>query len=367
MKNDLSHRLLQLALIPEIGPNTIQNLLEKVGVDGVMHLHQLKMKDLIAIGLSVSRAQHLITGLQNERQLELELALIAKHNVHWTTILDDHYPSKLKAIQGAPPILYWKGNLLNWPERALAVVGSRQANHYGKRVIDEVVPQLVQAGYAIVSGGALGADTMAHRATLQAGGITLVVVGTGLVHTYPAQNARLFEEVVANGGAIVSNFAMNTRGLPGNFPARNRIVSGLSLGCLVVQAAAQSGAKITAHFALEQGREVFVIPGAFGDSLSAGCHELAQQGAKVVHSVGDILDEFSLISRPLIVNKLKINVESASNSVDLLVDLCSTPVSFDDLQTQLNIETGELQARLLELQFEGRVQQNFAGLWKKSY
>lgn len=362
VKSNISQHLLQLSLIPEIGPNTIQNLLEKIGADDFLNLHQFKANDFLALGLSLSRANQLVSGLKNERQLVQELALISKHHAQWTTIVDHDYPELLKHIQGAPAVLYWKGNLANFPQKALAVVGSRQANQYGKRVIDEVVPQLVQAGYAIVSGGALGADAMAHRATLAAGGVTIVVGGTGLMHSYPAKHERLFAEIAANGGAIVSSFAMNVAGLPGNFPARNRIISGLSQGCLVVQAAVQSGAKITAHFALEQGREVFVVPGCFGDPLSAGCHALAQQGAKVVHNITDILGEFS----PVSVNKLKNNIKTTSNSGDLLVDLCSAPVSFDDLQTQLNIEANELHERLLELQLGGQIKQNFAGLWEKS-
>lgn len=362
MKNSVSLRLLQLSLIPEIGPSTIQNLLEKIGADDFLNLHQFKVADFLALGLSLPRANHLVRGLQDDKQLTQELNLISKYHVKWTTINDQDYPYLLRQIPGAPAILYWTGNLVSWPERALAVVGSRQANQYGNRVIDEIVPQLVQAGYAIVSGGALGADAMAHRAALAAGGVTIVVGGTGLQHAYPAQHARLFAQIAANGGAVVSNFAMNVAGFAGNFPARNRIISGLSQGCLVVQAAEQSGAKITAHFALEQGREVFVIPGCFGDPLSAGCHRLAQQGAKVVHNITDILGEFT----PLVASKLKNNVKTASNSSDLLVNLCSSPVSFDMLQEQLKIENNELQERLFELQLQGYIKQNFAGLWEKN-
>jgi len=353
--------LLQLSLIKDVGNITIQNLLEKVGADGLENLHQFILSDFLKLGLSQARAKQLVAGLADDTNLKKELALITKYQVSWITLADEGYPALLRHIQGSPPVLYWKGSLAALQDRALAIVGSRQANQYGQSVINEIVPQMVQAGYTIVSGGALGIDAMAHQAALKAGGTTIVVCGTGLKYVYPAQHATMFAEIIANGGAVVSSFAMDTVGMPNNFPARNRIISGLSQGCLVVQAAAQSGAKITAQFALEQGREVFVIPGLFGDPLSAGCHNLAQQGAKLVHNIEDILSELVPSYRPLVQNINK----TTSNSADLLVNLCSSPISFDALLATVELESNALQERLFELQLDGILKQNFAGLWEK--
>lgn len=383
MKNRLSRLLLQLSLIDDIGSTTILNMIEKIGAEQMLDLHQFSLLQLQALGFTPLKAQKIWVGLRDQSKLDQELKLIDKYQVKWVTLLDSNYPILLRHIPGAPIVLYWYGSLPSWPTRALAIVGSRQANLYGKQVISQIVPQLVQAEYAIVSGGALGADTMAHQAALDAGGVTLVVCGTGLAHTYPAQNKRLFAQVAANGGALVSSFAMNTAGLAGNFPARNRIISGLSQGCLVVQAAAQSGAKITAHFALEQGREVFVVPGQFGDPLSAGCHALAQEGAKIIHQIDDIFSEFGA-SKPALANiapapvsfdaskakqldnRVGTQASTRTCNIDnLIINLCRVPTSLDGLLGQVNLDINDLQMRLFDLQLQGQLKQNFAGLWEK--
>lgn len=367
-KNKLAHLILQLSLIEEIGPVTIGSLLEKIGADHFLNLHQLKPLDLQNLGLSPKKASLILAGLRSTQILEQELNLIAKYQVNWTTILDQDYPAALRHIAGSPVVLYWRGDLLNLLDRALAVVGSRKANHYAKNVIDQIVPGLVQAGYTIVSGGALGVDAMAHRAALQMGGKTIVVCGTGLMHSYPSSHQKLYDQIVASGGALVSCFSMATTGLPGNFPARNRIISGLSAGCVVVQAASSSGAKITAQFALEQGRELFVVPGLFGDELSAGCHELAQQGAKVIHRLEDIfsdlLQERKQVTYQPAVSKPGL-LKSACDLDNLIINLCSMPIGLADLQDKLDLPVVELQDRLFDLQLQGLVKQNFAGLWEK--
>jgi len=360
--------MLQLSLIEDVGSSTINNLLEKIGADNVLNLHQFKLIDLQNLGFTAKKAGLILAGLQSTQALEQELNLIAKYQVNWATILDQDYPERLRHIAGSPAVLYWRGDLLKLLDRVLAVVGSRKANQYAKTVIDQIVPQLVQAGYTIVSGGALGVDAMAHRATLSTGGKTIVVAGTGLIHSYPASHQKLYDQVVANGGAIVSCFNMNMTGLPGNFPARNRIISGLSNGCLVVQAASRSGAKITAQFALEQGRELFVIPGLFGDELSAGCHELTQQGAKVVHQVQDIFHELPADRHPVAYQSAVISHNLSKIACDLdrlIINLCSNPVDLNDLLERSKLPITDLQDRLFDLQLQGLVKQNFAGLWEK--
>jgi len=367
-KSKLAYLILQLSLIEEVGPVTVGNLFEKIGADNFLNLHQFKLQDFQNFGFSPQKANLIFVGLRNTRALEQELNLISKHQIHWTTIFDQDYPERLRHIAGAPVVLYWRGDLLNLQDRVLAIVGSRKANHYAKSVIDQLVPDLVAAGYTIASGGALGVDAMAHRAALTAGGKTIVVCGTGLMHSYPVAHKKLYDQIVLSGGAIVSCFNMAMTGLPGNFPARNRIISGLSEGCLVVQAASQSGAKITAQFTLEQGRELFVVPGLFGDELSAGCHELAQQGAKVIHRVEDIFSELQPACKRMTKKIDTTGHALLKNDYDidrLIINICSAPVGFDDLQVQLALPAVELKDRLFDLQLQGYIKQNFAGLWEK--
>lgn len=358
--NSKTELLLHLSLVKGVGPSTTQILLDNIGIDSMLNLYQFNISDFKQLGLSYDKAAGIVAGLADKDLLLREQDLIQKYDANLVTILDDSYPELLRHIQGSPAVLYWRGTMQGWPKLALAIVGSRKANYYGKSVINELVPKLVQVGCAIVSGGALGADAMAHRATLDAGGTTLAVLGSGLSKMGPKTNTRIFNEMIANGGAVVSSFSMLEDSFPGNFPARNRIISGLSHGCLVVQAASRSGARITANFALEQGRDLFAVPGPFGDPLSAGCHELVLQGAKLVHSAADILNELPGGLQNVVEPK-KIELESGVDA--LIVGLCRTPKSIDDLQQELELSILELQDKLFDLQLKGRVRQNFAGLW----
>jgi len=223
---------------------------------------------------------------------------------------------------------------------------------------------------------------MAHRATVQANGKTVVVLGSGLLHLYPASNIRLFESVVSAGGALVSIFPMATQARPGNFPARNRIIAGLSRGCVVVQAAKKSGARITARFALEEGREVFAVPGPIDDELSVGCNALIQEGAKLAGSVEDILIEFSgefgftpkkmkpkekmWAHSPLSAPAEKKEKEPEDQSIQSqIVRACVPTCSTDDLSLKLGIDVEQLHELLFDLQLAGRIRQNFAGLWER--
>ncbi len=293
--------ILHLSLIDGVGPATIKTIVQNKPASWAWHeLYQMTQSDLIAVfGLSQLAAQKIYSGLKDEALLANELALIDRHSVSWLTLLDQSYPALLAQIYAPPAVLYWRGAEINSPH-CLAIVGSRKANYYGQRVINQLVPEFVKYGFTIVSGGALGADSMAHQAAITAGGKTIVVLGSGLLHPYPHSNKSLFEAVIASGGTIMSAFSLQTTVMPGNFPARNRIVAGLSSGCVVVQAAQRSGASITANYALEQGREVFAVPGPIDDDLSAGCHALIQQGASLVSKAQDIFDVFALtISSPL--------------------------------------------------------------------
>lgn len=451
----LNSFVLHLSLIENVGPVTVNLILKNcLGFDKnlptpdylsspdssenlktkLAKLYNYSSIDwLNQLGCSSKIAEKLSTGLRDQTILLQELDLIAKSQVsnkslwdmpasldslgnnssnknklavNWLTIVDPKYPKLLKQLPNAPVVLYWWGDYNNLVNKSLAVVGSRQANNYAWQVITDLVPKLIVQNWVVVSGGAIGADTMAHRITVQNHGRTVAVLGSGLLQAYPASNKQLFQDIVANQGTILSPFSLNRPAMVGNFPARNNIISGLSLGTIVVQAAIKSGARITADCALSQGRELFVIPGLYGDDLSAGCHALVSEGAKLVHSVQDILVEFepdnAVISNlknnssqnlnilenlaQASINRSRSLLEN-SNPKDLrpvigghseplstfvvpdlntqIIIACRKPASTDDLLDQFSaLDLDDLQGRLFDLQLNGQIAQNFAGMWQ---
>lgn len=362
---------LHLSLIDTIGPVVVRHLVQKLSLEGLSALYRLTLQDFVhTFGLSELCATKLYNGLRDQALLEKEQSLIEKHGVQLISLYDDEYPSLLKEIYAPPTVLYVQGSVQVLSSNGLAIVGSRMANLYGKKVITRLVPELVQHKLAIVSGGALGADTMAHEVTVNAGGITIVVLGSGLLELYPKSNLNLFKRVIASGGALVSSFPLTMQALPGNFPARNRVISGLSRGCLVVQAAKKSGAIITATYALDQGRDVFAIPGPIDDDLSIGCHQLIQQGATLVQSVDDILQEYGMVKsvKTTLIKSEKENsvVSSAQPKTveEKIQYLCTAARSIDELLQETETDLSQLQTILFYMQLDGVISQNFAGLWQ---
>lgn len=375
--------ILHLSLIKGIGPVTISYLIEKLEANGIVDLYALTLTDLQRLGISAKQAQIIREGLQESTLLEKELEQYKKYSIEWCTYKDDQYPELLKHIYAPPAVITWQGDIAY--DKAMAIVGSRDATDYGKQTVDFFVPQLIDAGYTIVSGGAYGIDARAHEATIEMGGKTIVVLGSGLAKPYPREHIKLFDRVVEKGGAIVSIFPVMTSAAPGNFPARNRVIAGLSQGCIVVQAASKSGAKITAEFALQQGRSVFAVPGPINHPLSEGCHDLIKQGATILTSFEDIAQEFGITQyrKPIIVPserteatetvrsdiKMVVKQYSKIEQVDMhpIVALCKTPQSFDDvLQKFPEKNAAELQDLLFDLSLEGLIEQDFSGMWKKA-
>jgi DNA processing protein len=379
--------ILHLSLLDGIGPAAIKKIVAGFSTDSsLLDLYTMDMRELMhRCHLSEQTAEIIVTGLRDVTLLEKELSLIEKHNVQWTTILDtDVYPPLLNEIHMPPPVLYWWGNNLAVTKNSIGCVGSRAANQYGNRIINTLIPPLVAAHCTIISGGALGADSMAHKATLQAGGITVAVLGSGLLRPYPQSNEKLFKEIVAKNGILLSIFPLLEEAGPGNFPARNRIIAGLSRGCIVIQAAEKSGALITAEYALEQGREVFAVPGAFDDPLSAGCHKLLRRGAQLVTCADHILQELGYAQKaeipdnPDIHNQQKIvpieptqTIQTKSIVVNDLSDASNTVLkactqqacSLDELVTLLNADYITVQSTLFDLQYKGFIEQDFTGKW----
>lgn len=353
--------LLHLSLIPQVGPAVINRIVSAVGLEGLPQLYSWPLVDIEKrLSCTSATAKLIYDGLADKKALDHELRLLEQHQINWATVFDGAYPALLKSIYLPPAILYWHG-CLDIVERSVAVIGSRAATGYGKRIIEILVPPLIEHHWTIVSGGAIGADTMAHEVALQTQGKTVAVIGAGLLRPYPSSNKKLFDRIVATGGAVVSPFSLTMVALPGNFPARNRIISGLSQATVVVQAAEQSGALITALYALEQGRDVCAIPGPIDDSLSVGCHKLIKEGAHLVQNADDIL---AVLGCPLQKGILpKITDMVIQKELHPLANLCREPQSFDDLLGLSGLSFGSLQEQLLELQLAGQLEQDFAGRW----
>jgi len=264
-------------------------------------------------------------------------------------LTDGGYPPLLKEIATPPSELYLKGSLPT--SQCLAIVGTRQASPYGLRLAEKLAKEAAHAGLAIVSGLARGIDTAAHRGALAGNGVTVAVLGSGLLDPYPPENRRLSEEMVEKGGCLVSEFPLTAPPLPENFPRRNRIISGLSLGVLVVEADEQSGALITANFALEQGREVFACPGPMDSVLSRGCHRLIQQGAKLVIDLQDIVDELKIpLSRPLLKEEKKPVLDP--QEAKIFQHLSDEPLSVDLLAERSHLPVQETLSTLLQLELK---------------
>src|SRR3989454_8361792 len=278
-------------------------------------------------------------------------------------LADEHYPAWLRAIPDPPPVLYCDGSLEPGDRQAVAIVGSREATPYGLRVTDALARELSRLGFTIVSGFARGIDAAAHRAALASGGRTVAVLGCGLDVDYPSGHASLRAEI-AGSGAVLTEFDPGTPPRATNFPRRNRIISGLALGVVVVEATEDSGSLITARLALEQGREVFAVPGPIDVPTSRGTHGLIKQGAKLVETVDDIMEELlPQLDRPL--QTLKTEPIAAlsehgelSSSERTVLDLMSRePLHLDDLTERSRLTTPAVAGILLGLELKALVKQ----------
>lgn len=262
---------------------------------------------------------------------------------------DEEYPGSLRNIHNAPFVLYYQGNLTLLQDMGIAIVGARKASQYGRIVARKLASELAAAGAVIVSGMARGIDTEAHRGALEAG-VTIAVLGSALDCPYPPENKKLYQ-LIAEKALVVSEFPAGTRPEPGNFPMRNRIICGLSRGVVVVEAGQRSGALITADFALEQGRDVFAVPGPINSSSSVGTNHLIQQGAKLVCSVEDIVEEYP---GWIIHDKMERQaVNLSGEEQDLLQFMGGEACHIDVLMEKTGIDIGQLSTLLLKLEFQG--------------
>ena len=340
---------LSLSKIEGLGSQTFCQLLKTFGSPS--EIYRKKFKELRAV-VSEKIALEIGQGV-DQTGLQDTLTWLAQANNHLVTLADPDYPKALLEIADPPPLLYAKGNLAILNKLSIAIVGSRNASVQGEKNAEAFAQGLAEHGLCIVSGLALGIDGAAHRGALKAKGDTIAVVGTGLDMVYPAQHRDLAHQI-AKSGLIISEFPLGTLSKPQNFPRRNRLISGLSLGCLVVEANLKSGSQITARLSAEQGREVFAIPGSIHSPLAKGCHQLIKQGAKLVDSLQDIVEELNL-SKAVSAPVAEENSQTNQDQQTLLDAMAYDAISIETLVQLTGLTVSTLSSMLTLLELEGRI------------
>jgi DNA processing protein len=286
---------------------------------------------------------------------EREWERVAAAGVQVLTWDDPAYPARLRPLDGSPPVLYVRGQLGELDDWAVAIVGTRRASTYGREVAHLLATELARAGVTVISGLAMGIDTVAHRAALDAGGRTVAVLGSGVDQIYPPQNRGLAQAITEQ-GALISDYALGVRPEANNFPPRNRIISGLSRGVIIVEASERSGALITAQFAAEQGREVFAVPGSILHPGSVGCNQLIRQGAIPLLSVDDVLEHLHL-SRVTDHAAARAAMPADPAEASVLACLATQPCHVDDLVRDTALASAQVTSLLTLLELKGVVRQ----------
>lgn len=308
-----------------------------------------------------------IQALSRRKNLVIEpiLAQISKLEAQVITIEEEGYPESLRSIYDPPPLLYVRGELLPSDSLSLAVVGTRRITRYGREVVGTLIPELSTAGLTIISGLALGVDAAAQEAALEAGGRTVAVLACGIDQIYPPSNAKLGEKIIKEGrGAIITEFPPGTPTYPANFPVRNRIISGMALGTLVIEAAERSGTFHTVRAALEQGREVFAVPGSIFSPFSAGTAKLIASGAKPVTSAREILEELEVEVRAKM-QEVKEAMPVTEKEEELLVLIGDEERHVDEIIKNADMSTNEVLSTLTLLEMKGLVKSLGSGLYCK--
>lgn len=349
--------LISLNLVADIGSTQLKKLLNYFHKpQNILNASEGKLMAVSGIG---EKAASRIRSFKKE-DLDKELALAKKYNLKILTLDDPEYPENLTQIPDPPIVIYAKGRFSKQDKLSLAVVGSRRASFYGLSCAEKFSGDLSRLGITIISGMARGTDTAAHRGALKAKGRTIAVMGSGFSYIYPPENVKLAQEISLC-GAVISEFPCETEPLGRNFPRRNRIISGLSLGVLVIEAALNSGALITADFALEQGREVFSLPGKVDSRNSFGTHALIKQGAKLVSCLEDILEELNLdmiIPQQPGQDKELVGIPKLSPEAAALYGLISeVPKSLEEILVKVKLTPSVAMKELLSLEIRHLIRQ----------
>lgn len=350
--------LVALNMVEHVGPVRVRQLLDHFG-DAPTILRASKNQLLHVQGIGVDTAEAIATW-EKTIDLQAELKRIADFGCRIITQTDPEYPELLLQIYDPPIVLYVKGTLLTKDKHAVAMVGSRITTHYGIEVARKLAYQLASLGVAVVSGGARGIDTAAHQGALSGKGRTLAVLGTGINHVTPPENAKLFEQITTN-GAILTQFPFNRPADKQSFPIRNRIVAGMTLGTVVIEANLTSGALITANFAADYGRQVFAVPGRIDSPRSKGCHDLIKKGAKLCEGVEDILSEFEYLfpasQRPAASNSALPALELLPTEQAVLTTLAEEEISIDDIIRHSGLPSSAVSVALLSLEMKRLIRQ----------
>ncbi|MDR4506708.1 MAG: DNA-processing protein DprA [Candidatus Brocadiaceae bacterium] len=351
--------ILRLHMTKGLGIRTYQTLLERFGTpEAILHASKTKLEALSGIGPKLAYA---ITEESKNIDIEGEIKLAGKNNVQIIPYTSDRYPKHLNAIYDPPLILYVKGAIRETDLVALAIVGSRRCSYYGLSQAERFSRLLVQKGFCIVSGMARGIDTAAHQGAISSKGRTIAVLGSGLGTIYPRENIELSEQIALH-GALVSEFPMNTPPDFRNFPPRNRLISGLSLGVVVIESSLKSGSLITARWALEQGKEVFAMPGNIDSLYSRGTHKLIKEGAKLVEDVADIIQELGPMAEILDDGDIPVendprNLSLNSHEKKIFSLLSCSPKYIDEIIQDACLPTSVVSSTLMILEIKKMAKQ----------
>jgi DNA processing protein len=357
---DSREALVALNLIEGVGPVRVRQLLEFFGeAPAILAASKQQLLQVRGIGDETACAIH---DWEKSVDLPAELNRIADYGCRIVTQADAEYPPLLREIYDPPVVLYVKGALTGQDKNGVAMVGSRQTTHYGIEIARKLAYQLAYTGVTVVSGGARGIDTAAHQGAMSAKGRTIAVLGTAINVVFPPENAELFERIAAH-GAVISQFPFNRNGDRQSFAIRNRIVAGMTLGTVVVEANLTSGALITANFATEYGRQVFAVPGRIDSPRSKGCHDLIKKGAKLCEGVEDILSEFEYLfpasNRPPSPGETGTlpALELSENEQKVYAVLGKEELSIDDVIRQCGLPASATSVALFSLEMKRLIRQ----------
>lgn len=351
-------KLLVLSMIPGVGPTRMRNLIDHFGdADSVLNATEKQLLDVDGINRSVAR--NILEQRGNENEIRSQLSRMNRANARIVTIWDKDYPENLKKIYDPPVFLFVRGSLLQEDKYSIAVVGTRNPSVYGRHVAEKLTAQLVEKGICVVSGLARGIDTIAHSVTVRSGGRTVAVLGSGVDVIYPNENKKLSEQILLS-GAVISEYLMGAKPDAVNFPRRNRIISGMTIGTIVVETDISGGAMITASMALDQNREVFAVPGNITEKKSRGTNKLIKEGrAKLIEDISDIIEELGNKIRPLVknVDKPQQRVQLSLFEHKILEILTDEAQHIDVLAERSGMTTSDLLVQLLGLELKGVVKQ----------
>jgi len=347
----LDKYLIALSYLDNLGPITLQKILDQLSPEQTW---QASIFDFKKIGLNEKIANSIIVQRKNIEPEKI-MEQIIKEDIKVLSIYDDNYPKLLKEIYAPPVIIYYRGNQESLSaQTALAVVGSRKISDYAKNIMPELLTPVINNQVTLVSGMAYGVDSLAHYLALKNQGLTVAVLGSGLAwdYLYPKANKNLAKKIIASNGALISEFPPFTAAQPFNFPRRNRIISGLSSGLLIVEASQKSGALITAAYALEQNREVMAVPGNINQQNSSGTNSLIKKGAKVVAMPEDIFEALNIYYSTEL--KTKIDYQNATNEERILLKiLSSSPIHIDKIIENCTLDTSAANSNLIQMELKG--------------